>query len=140
MIFSPTPPLFKECSRLVARLLSLSSGRRRKGPKGELGLGDGGSKPLGLLHEGERGRVGRGQDGEKTIPTRELRPEPSGHLLDEHAFRPADPGRALTEAACSRWLVPSLPGREGSSARRAATNRVPRALTGAAGANVLQRC
>lgn len=56
--FSRRLHLYSECSRLIARLLSLSSGRRRKGPKRELGLGDGGSKPLGLCMKGSGGGGG----------------------------------------------------------------------------------
>lgn len=51
-LFSRGFRVHSECSRFIARLLSLSAGPRLKGPKCELGLGNGGSKTLGLLHEG----------------------------------------------------------------------------------------
>lgn len=123
-----------ECSRLITQLLSLSRGRRLRDHKRELGPGNGGSKPLGLLHE--EGRAGAGRGHHQTTP--ELRAR-----ANFCTFWMSTPSRsrtraALREAAGSPWFIPSLPDQKGYCDPRAATSRRLCTLKGAAGSNILE--
>lgn len=107
------------CSRLITQLLSLPRGRRLRDHKRELGLGNGGSKPLGLLHEEGRAGAGRGQH--QTTPELRARANFCTSWLSTPSR--SRTGRALREAAGSPWFVPSLPDQKGYCVPRAATSR-----------------
>lgn len=122
---------FTECSRLVARLLSLSRERRLQSPERELRLGHGGQKPWPFAWRG----LVQGQDANKTQP------------------RPGAPARAdfctsgTSTPAPRSGRLPARPGTSRTSRTKrdpppqgAASSRGPRASTGAAGTNALGRC
>lgn len=85
----------------------------------------------------KRGRAGAGRGQIQTNPGASDR----GRLLAllERALRPADPRPRAQRGRLLAGAHPEPPGPKASSAPRASASNRPWAVTGAAGANVLQR-
>lgn len=125
---------FTECSRLIARLLSLSRGRQLKSLSVNSAWAMVGQNSLAFCRKG--GRAGAGGGLNQT--TRELRVR--ADFCTSGMSTPSHP-RTRPSAQGGCWLarlVPSLPDQKGYCAPRAATSRGPWTLKGTAGANVLE--